>query len=179
MVDEGDGSETVVADTEFITPKGYTCEAPVDVHALWTTPQPSGRASSSPSPPLSAISFPNRGRASPGGSFMSAPSVRYPPGLQGIPQGPHPCKYPMKKAMCYLCYGGGHFLLDCPRFPSEVRREAAANREAYLQQYPQGGPSQMAYTRPASPHNFPVALGACKDTLPFPELGQFPEWARW
>jgi hypothetical protein len=58
-------SETVVADTEQMTLDGDAREIPVDVHAMWTTPQTSGRASSYPSPPLSAIYFPTRGWAAP------------------------------------------------------------------------------------------------------------------
>jgi hypothetical protein len=129
LVGEDEESETVVADTKHTTLDGDAREIPVDVHALWTTPQPSGMASSSPSPPLSAVSFQTRGWASLGGYVMSAPTARYPKGPQGLP----PRTSPLKQAMCYLCYGGGHFLLDCPRLPAEVRREAAANREAYVQ----------------------------------------------
>jgi hypothetical protein len=136
---------------------------------------PETQQSSSPSPPLSAVSFPTRGWASPGGSVMSTPTARYPQGPQGLP----PRTSPLKQAICYLCCGGGHFFLECPRLSDEVRREAAANREAYIKQPPQGGPSQMAHTRPATPHTSPVALGAYRDTLPFPELEKFLEWARW
>ena len=44
MVADGDGSESVVEDTEQMTPDGDACDAPADVHAMWTMPQPSGRA---------------------------------------------------------------------------------------------------------------------------------------
>jgi hypothetical protein len=73
--------------------------------------------------------------------------------------------------MCYLCYGDGQFLLDCPRLLAEVRREAAANREAYLQQSPQAGPSQMAYLRPATPHTFPRRSGSVQGHPPLPGVG--------
>jgi hypothetical protein len=82
-----------------MTPDGDAQEMPVDVHAMWTTPQTSGRASSSPSTPLSAVYFPTRGWASPGGSVMSAPTARYPQGPQRLP----PRTIPFKQAMCYLC----------------------------------------------------------------------------
>jgi hypothetical protein len=64
---------------------GDARETPVVLHAMWKTPQTSSRASSSPSPPLSAVSFPTRGWASPGGSVidgsvLSAPTARYPQG---------------------------------------------------------------------------------------------------
>jgi hypothetical protein len=105
LVGEDEKSETVVADTEHMTLDGDAREIPVDVHAMWTMPQTSGRASSYPSPPLSAVSFPTSGWASPGGSVMSAPTARYPQGPQGLP----PRTSPLTQAMCYLCYGGGHF----------------------------------------------------------------------
>jgi hypothetical protein len=167
LVGEDEKSETVVADTEHMTLDGDAREMPVDVHAMWTTPQTSGRAAYSPSPPLSAVSFPTRGWASPGGSVMSAPTVRYTQGPQGLP----PRTSLLKQAICYLCYGGGHFLLDCPRLPAEVRREAAANREAYLQKSPQAGPSQMAYTRPATTHTFPRRSGIWQRHPPLPGVG--------
>jgi hypothetical protein len=170
LVGEDEESETVVADTEHMTLDGDAREMPGDVHAVWTTPQTSGRAFSSPSPPLSAVSFPTRGWASPSGSVMSAPTARYPQGPQGLP----PRTSPVKQAICYLCYGGGHFLLDCPRLPAEVRREAAANREAYLQQSPQAGPSQMAYPRPATPHTFPRRSGSVQGHPPLSGVGTVP-----
>jgi hypothetical protein len=71
--------ETVVADTEQMTLDGDAREIPVHAHAMWTTPQTSGRGSFSPSPPLSAVSFPTR----------SPPRTS-----------------PFKYAMCYLCYVG-------------------------------------------------------------------------
>jgi hypothetical protein len=95
----------VVPDTEQMTLDGDAREIPVDAHAMRTTPQTSGRASFSTSPPLSAVSF----------------TTRNPPRTS-----------PFKYAMCYLCYVGGHFLLYFTRLPAEVRREAAPNREAYL-----------------------------------------------
>jgi hypothetical protein len=48
---------------------------------------------------------------------MSAPTARYPQGPQGLP----PRTSPLKQAMSYLFYGGGHFLLDFPRLPSCLR----------------------------------------------------------
>ena len=170
MVADGDGSESVVEDTEQMTPDGDACDVPVDVHAMWTMPQPSGRAFSSPSPPLSAMSFPTRGWASPSESVMSAPSGRFPSGPKRLP--PYPS--PTKRAMCYLCYGGGHFLLDCPRLPSEVRREAAANREAYLQQSPQAGPLQVTHPQPGTPHTFPRRYGGLQGHPHLPEVGTVP-----
>jgi hypothetical protein len=65
-------------------------------------------------------------------------------------------------------------LLDCPRLPSEVRREAAANREAYLQQYPPAGPSQMAHTRPATLHTFLRRSGSVQGHPPLPGIGTVP-----
>jgi hypothetical protein len=76
--------------------------------------------------------------------------------------------------MCYLCYGDGHFLLNCPRLPAEVSSEAAANREAYLQQSSQAGASQMAYTRPATPHTFPRRCGSVQGHPPLPGVGTVP-----
>jgi hypothetical protein len=76
--------------------------------------------------------------------------------------------------MCHLCYGGGNFLLDCPRLPAEVRREAAANREDYLQQSPQEGPSQMAFPRPATTHTFPHRSGSVQGHPPLPGVGAVP-----
>jgi hypothetical protein len=61
LVGEDDESETAVADTEQMTLDGDAREIPVDVHAMWKTPQTSGKASSSLSPSLSAVSFPTRG----------------------------------------------------------------------------------------------------------------------
>jgi hypothetical protein len=86
---------------------------------------------------------------------MSAPTARYPQGPQGLP----PRTLSLKQAMFCLCYVGGHFLLDCPRLPAEVRRAAAANRGAYLQQSPRGGPSKIGYTRFLAPHPFPRRAG--------------------
>jgi hypothetical protein len=64
LLGEDEESETVVANTEHMTLDGDAREIPVGVHDLWTTPQPPGRASSSPSTPLSAVSFrPAVGRA--------------------------------------------------------------------------------------------------------------------
>jgi hypothetical protein len=151
LVGEDEESEAVAGYTEQMNLDGDARELPVDVHAMWTTPQTSGRASSSPSPPFSAVSFPTRGWSSPGGSVMSTPTARYPQGPQGLP----PRTSPLKLAICYLCYGGGHFFLDCPRLPAEVRREAAANRDAYVQQSRQAGLLQMEYTRPFTPHTSP------------------------
>jgi hypothetical protein len=167
LVGEDEESETVVANTEHMTLDGDAREIPVDVHAMWTTPETSGRASSSPSPLLSVVSFPTRGWASPAGSVMSAPTACYPEGPQGIP----PRTSPLKQAMCQLCYGGGHFLLDCPRLPAEVRREAAANLEAYLQN-PRKRARRIWRTLalPLFIHS-PVDRGAYRDTLPFPGLG--------
>jgi hypothetical protein len=170
FVEEDEESETVVANTEQMTLDGDAREMPVDVHAMWTTPQKLGRASSSPSPPLSAVSCPTRGWESPGGSVMSAPTARFPEGPQGLP----PRTSPLKQAIYYLCYGGGHFFLDCPRLPAEVRREAAANREAYLQQSPQAVPSQMACTRPATPHTSPCRSGSVQGHTPLPGVGTVP-----
>jgi hypothetical protein len=65
-------------------------------------------------------------------------------------------------------------LLDCPRLPAEVRREAEANREAYLQQFPQAGPSQMAYTRPATTHTFLRRSGIGQGHPPLPGVGTVP-----
>jgi hypothetical protein len=65
-------------------------------------------------------------------------------------------------------------LLDSPRLPAEVRREAAANREAYIQQSPQAGPSQMAYTRPATPHTSPRRSGIVQGHPPLPGFGTVP-----
>jgi hypothetical protein len=58
IIGEDEESETVVADAEQMTLDRDARENRVDVHATWTTPQTSARASSSPSPPLSAVSFP-------------------------------------------------------------------------------------------------------------------------
>jgi hypothetical protein len=104
LVGEDEESETVVANTVQMTLAqinldGDARQMQVDVHAMETTPQTSGRASSSPAPPLSAVSFPTRGWASPGGSVMSTPTARYPQGPQGLP----PRTSPLKQAMCYLC----------------------------------------------------------------------------
>jgi hypothetical protein len=101
---------------------------------------------------------------------MSAPTTRYPQGPQGLP----PRTSPVKQAICYLCYGGGHFFLYCPRLPSEVRHEAAANREAYLQQSPQAGPSQMVYPRPATTQTFPRRSGTVQGPPPLPGVGTVP-----
>jgi hypothetical protein len=76
--------------------------------------------------------------------------------------------------MCDLCYGDGKFLLDYPRLPAEVRGKATANCEAYLQQYPQAGPSQMAYTRPATPHTFPRPSGSVQGHPPLPGVVTVP-----
>jgi hypothetical protein len=86
---------------------------------------------------------------------MSALTASYPQGSQGLP----PRNLPLKQAMFYLCYGGGHLLLDCPWLPADVRREAAANREAYMQQSPQGAPSKIGYTRLVATHPFPHRAG--------------------
>jgi hypothetical protein len=51
LVGEDEESEAVVADTEQMTLDWDAREIPMDVHAMWTTPQMSVRASSSPSPP--------------------------------------------------------------------------------------------------------------------------------
>jgi hypothetical protein len=175
LVGEDEESETVVADTEHMTLDGDAREMPVDVHALRTTPQPSGRASSSPSPPLSAVSFPTRGWASPGGSFMYARTARYPQGPQGL----SPRTSSLKQAVCYLRYGGGHFLLDSPGCPPRcaARRQQTAKPIS-------NNPLKRARRRwraLALPLLIPspVARGAYRDTLPFPGLGQFREGARW
>jgi hypothetical protein len=65
-------------------------------------------------------------------------------------------------------------LLECPRLPSEVRREEAANREAYHQQSPQAGPSQGAYTRPATPNTFPRRSGSVLGNSPLLGVGTVP-----
>jgi hypothetical protein len=96
-----------------------------------------------PSPPGSSISVPTRGWASPGGSVMSVPAVGPPPGFP-----PRPA--PVWPVMCYLCYGPGHYLMDCPRLPPHVRKEAAANRDAYQRLSHQQGPG---------PGNIPRAAG--------------------
>jgi hypothetical protein len=142
----------------------------MDVHAMWTTPQMSGRASSFPSPPFSAVSFPTRGWSSPGGSVMSTPTARYPQGPQGLP----PRTSPLKLAIRYLCYGGGHFFLDFPRLPAELRREAAANREAYIQQSRQAGLLQMEYTCPSTPTISPCRSGSVHGHPPLPGVGTVP-----
>jgi hypothetical protein len=49
LLGEDEEIETVVADTEHMTLDGDAREMPVDVHAMWTTPQTSGRAFTSPS----------------------------------------------------------------------------------------------------------------------------------
>jgi hypothetical protein len=85
LVVEDEESENVVVDTEQMNLDGDAREMPVDVHAMWTTPQTPGRASSCPSPSLSAVSFPTSCWVSPGGSVMSAPKARYHQGPKGLP----------------------------------------------------------------------------------------------
>ena len=58
--------------------------------------------------------------------------------------------------------------------PSEVRREAAANREAYLQQSPQAGPLQVTHPQPGTPHTFPRHYGGVQGHPHLPEVGTVP-----
>jgi hypothetical protein len=102
LVGEDEESETVAAFTEQMTLDGDAREMPVYVQAMWTTPQTSGRASSSPSPPLSAVSFPTRGSL--GGSVMSAPTARYPEGPQGLP--PTPAHFPIETGLVLFVLRG-------------------------------------------------------------------------
>jgi hypothetical protein len=68
---------------------------------------------------------------------MSAQAASYSPG----PPGHTPRVFPAKAAMCYLRNGPGHFIMDCPKLPSDVRREAIENREAFYKQSPMGVPT--------------------------------------
>jgi hypothetical protein len=136
VVDDVEDSETLVAVSEDSTPNVDDRGGPAAVHALWATQPAQARTLSSPSPSSSTVSIPTRGWASPVGSTMSAQAARYSPG----PPGHLPRVSPAKPAMCYLCYGPGHFIMDCPRLPSDVRREANENRDAFYRQSPIGVP---------------------------------------
>jgi hypothetical protein len=71
------------------------------------------------------------GWVSPGGSVMSEPVQRVrsiSPSLVGGNKPP----------ICFLCYGPGHFLAECPRLPAVLQKEAADNREAFQKNRPLG-----------------------------------------
>jgi hypothetical protein len=72
----------------------------------------------------SVVSIPTRGWASPGGSVLSEAPVR--PWVGNPPR-----TGISKPLLCFLCYEMGHFLAECPRFPSTLQREAAENRAAF------------------------------------------------
>jgi hypothetical protein len=79
------------------------------------------RESPAPSPPVSVLSAPTRGWASPTASIQSAPmgSFKSPRGVQRV-------------NLCFLCYKPGHLLSECPQLPGDIRVMAARNRAAYF-----------------------------------------------
>jgi hypothetical protein len=168
LVGEDEEIETVVADTEHMNIDGEAREMPADLHAMWTTPHTSGRAYSSPSPPLSAVSFPTRGWASPGGSVMSAPTVCYPQGPQGLP----PRTSPLKQAICYLRYGGG--ATSCLIAPG-CRPRCAARRQKTARPISNNPRKRVRRRWRALALPFlipsPFALGSGMDTLSSPGVG--------
>jgi hypothetical protein len=54
---------------------------------------------------------------------ISEPPVR--------PRVGNPPRTGISKPLCFLCYGLGNFLADCPRLPGTLQREEAENRAAY------------------------------------------------
>jgi hypothetical protein len=73
--------------------------------------------------------IPTRGSLSPGASVMSEPMKRVrsisPSRVGGN-----------KQPICFLCYGPGHFLAECPRLPPVLPKEAADNRETFQKNGP-------------------------------------------
>jgi hypothetical protein len=146
----------------------------VDVHAMWTTPQTSGRASSSLSPPLSAISFRTRGSAIPVGSVMSAPTARYPQGPQGLP--PRTSTLKQASVICATGVATSFLIADGCRLRCAARRQQTArpiSNNIRKRARHRWRTIALPLLIP-----FPVALGAYRDTLTFPGLGKYPEWAR-
>jgi hypothetical protein len=43
-----------------------------------------------------------------------------------------------KPPICFLCYGPGQVLAECPRLPAVLQKEAADNREAFQKNRPLG-----------------------------------------
>jgi hypothetical protein len=86
--------------------------------------QPYWRQTEPRSSSPSVFSIPTRGWPIPSGSVISEPPVR--------PRVGNPPRTDISKPLlCFLCYGLGHFLADCPRLPGTLQREAAENRAAY------------------------------------------------
>jgi hypothetical protein len=92
-------------------------------------------------PVANVVSIPTRGWVSPGGSVMSEPVQRVmsiSPSLVGGNKPP----------ICFLCYGPGHFLAECPRLPAVLQKEAADNREAFQKNRPPWSRPPPGPTRP-------------------------------
>jgi hypothetical protein len=107
--------------------------SPLTGHRSWE--------SSSRSPSPSVVSIPTRGWVSPGGSVMSEPIQR----VRSI----SPSRVGGNKPpICFLCYGPGHFLAECPRLPAVLQKEAADNREAFQKNRPPWSRPPPGPTRP-------------------------------
>jgi hypothetical protein len=112
--------------------------------------------SSSRSPSQSVVSIPTRGWTSPSGSVMSEPIQKVVP--------THPSRVGVNKPpICFLCYGQGHFLAECPRLPPVLQKEAANNREAFQRNGP-----QWSRPPPGPPRTHPQESANSRDGHPVP-----------
>jgi hypothetical protein len=80
----------------------------------------------------------------------------------------------MKKAMCYLCCGEAVSCLNAHGCPLRCAGRKPPTARPYHQQSPQAGPSQGAYTRPATPNTFPRRSGIVLGNSPLLGVGTVP-----